>query len=85
MSYAITEYPDTGEIYRKLDALLAMPTVRLRREAMEAALETLDTRCAKSKAMITEAKQYIPGVCSTIYRLIIPSAGDRTRRGPVPV
>ena len=61
MSYAITEYPDTGEIYRKLDALLAMPTVRLRREAMEAWLETLDTRCAKSKAMITEAKQYIPG------------------------
>ncbi|HOC68035.1 MAG: Glutamate-1-semialdehyde 2,1-aminomutase [Candidatus Hydrogenedentes bacterium ADurb.Bin101] len=61
MSYAITEYPDTREIYRKLDALLAMPTVRLRQEAMKTYLQTLDNRCAKSKAMITEARRYIPG------------------------
>ena len=61
MSFAITEYPDTPEIYRKLDTLLALPTVRLRRDAMESWLEHLDTRCARSKTMLTEAKQFIPG------------------------
>jgi len=61
MSYAITQYPDVEAIYQKLDALMAVPTVTVKREAMKAYLEQLDARCAKSKAMIEEAKKYIPG------------------------
>ena len=61
MSYAITQYPDVGEIHRKLDALMSMPPVTVQRDVMKAYLEQLDARCAKSKAMIAEAKEYIPG------------------------
>lgn len=61
MSYAISEYHDTDAIYRELDALMALPPVTLRRDAMQAWLEQLNQRCAKSKAMIAEAKAFIPG------------------------
>lgn len=61
MSYAITAYPDVKEVYRKLDALLALPPVTIRRDAFQTYLEKIDTQCPKSKAMITEAKAYIPG------------------------
>lgn len=61
MSYAITAYPNVMEVYRKLDALLALPPVTIRRDAFQAYLEKIDMQCPKSKAMITEAKAYIPG------------------------
>ncbi len=61
MSYAISEYPDAGAIYRKLDALMKLPPVTLRRDAMQEWLGRLDTRCAKSKAVIEDAKNFIPG------------------------
>jgi len=61
MSYAISEYPNADEIYWKIDGLMALPPLTIRRDAMQAYLEQLETHCAKSKAMITEAKQYIPG------------------------
>ena len=61
MSYAITAYPDVKEVYRKLDTLLSLPPVTIRRDALQAYLEKIDTQCPQSKAMITEAKAYIPG------------------------
>lgn len=61
MSYAITEYPDVREVYRKLDALMKLPPINIRRDAMQGYLEQLDTRCAKSKAMIEDARNFIPG------------------------
>ncbi|MBW7864101.1 MAG: aminotransferase class III-fold pyridoxal phosphate-dependent enzyme [Candidatus Hydrogenedens sp.] len=61
MSYAISEYPDAREIYGKLDALMRRPVVTLRRDAMKGWLDRLDTACAKSKAMIHEAMDFIPG------------------------
>lgn len=61
MSYAITEYPDVREIYRQLDALMKLPPIPLRRDAMQEYLARLDTRCVKSKAMITDARRFIPG------------------------
>ena len=61
MSYAISEYHDTDAIYRDLDTLMALPPVTLRRDAMQQWLEQLNQRCAKSKAMIAEAKEFIPG------------------------
>lgn len=61
MSYAITEYPDARDIQRRLDALMALPPIALRRAAMQDYLRRLDERCPRSKAMIAEAKQFIPG------------------------
>lgn len=61
MSYAITQYPDVGEVYQKLAALMSLPVVTVQRDAMQGYLDHLDTNCAKSKAMIAEAKEYIPG------------------------
>jgi len=61
MSYGIEQYPDAGEIYKQLDVLMSLPPVTIRRDAMQAYLDRLDAACAKSKAMITEAKEFIPG------------------------
>lgn len=61
MAYAITEYPDAKAIYKKIDTLMALPPVTIRRDAMQSYIETLESRCAKSKAMITDAMDYIPG------------------------
>ena len=61
MSYAISEYPDAGAINARIAELMKLPPVTIRRDAMEAYLQQLDTRCAKSKAMIVEAKEFIPG------------------------
>lgn len=61
MSCAITAYPDVKEIYRRLDTLMSMPPVTIRRDALKTYLENIDAQCPKSKAMITEAKTYIPG------------------------
>ncbi len=61
MSYAISQYPDAREIQRKLDALMSVPPVSLRRDAMQAWLRQLDERCGKSKVMVEEAKAFIPG------------------------
>lgn len=61
MSYAITEYPDARAIYDQLDELMKLPPIGIKREAMEGYLSYFEERCPKSKAAITEAKQYIPG------------------------
>lgn len=61
MSYAIAEYLDVAETYRKLDALMSVPPVTIRRDAMQGYLDTLDSRCAQSRAMTAEAKEFIPG------------------------
>lgn len=60
-SYAISEYPDARKILRQLDALVKLPPVALKRSVMQEYLVRLDTQCARSKAMITEAQRYIPG------------------------
>lgn len=61
MSYAIAEYLDVAETYRKLDVLMSVPPVTIRRDAMQGYLDTLDSRCAQSRAMTAEAKKFIPG------------------------
>jgi len=61
MSYSITEYPDAKPIYETLDKLLSLPPLAIEPDAMDRYLQYFETRCAKSKAMITEAQQFIPG------------------------
>ncbi len=59
--YAISEYPDVEQIYRKLDALVAQPLRPIQREKMAEYLDYFQTRCGRSKELTDEAKKLIPG------------------------
>ena len=60
--FAITEYPDVPRVIADLDALIAQPIRRLRRDALQGYLDDyFEKRCQSSKAMTTEAAEYIPG------------------------
>jgi glutamate-1-semialdehyde 2,1-aminomutase len=59
--YSISEYHDTAEVYRKLNYLMQLPIYGIRHEAMEQYLQYFEKQCPKSKEIIAEAKQYIPG------------------------
>ncbi len=60
--YAISNYPEAEKINRELNELIAKPISTIKPEALAAyEKEYFDKKCAKSKAMITEAKQLIPG------------------------
>jgi glutamate-1-semialdehyde 2,1-aminomutase len=60
-AFAIREYPDAEAVMAQLNALIAQPIRRLKKEALAACLSHFDTRCAASKARIEEAKRFIPG------------------------
>jgi glutamate-1-semialdehyde 2,1-aminomutase len=61
-SYAISSYPDVPRVLADLDSLIRQPILRLRREALDRYLaDYFEKGCTKSKAMIDEAKNYIPG------------------------
>lgn len=59
--FAISEYHDTREIYRKAGELLSQPLRKLKPEALEGYLQYYAGRCQASKAMIDQAVNYIPG------------------------
>ena len=60
--FSILKYPDAAEINKKLDALKEMPIYSIKPEVLhEIEAEYFDKKCAKSKAMVDEAKMYIPG------------------------
>jgi glutamate-1-semialdehyde 2,1-aminomutase len=59
--FAISQYHDTAAVYEKLRALVAQPVRHLKPEALEAYLQYYEDHCPKSKAMIHEAMDYIPG------------------------
>jgi glutamate-1-semialdehyde 2,1-aminomutase len=60
--FAISRYPDAVEVTRSLNELKARPIRRLRPDALQSYLDNFyRDGCTKSKAMIDEAKNYIPG------------------------
>jgi glutamate-1-semialdehyde 2,1-aminomutase len=59
--YAISEYPDVNAVYVRLKALTNQPLRPIRRDVMEQCLKYFEQKCAKSKVLTDEAKQYIPG------------------------
>ena len=59
--YAISEYPDTVEIYAQLKNLLSQPLHPIQHERMEEYLTYFDTRCNRSKSLNDEAQKIIPG------------------------
>lgn len=59
--FAISQYPNVQFIYQQLEQLLAQPIRPIQREAMQHYLDYYDQQCSRSKQMIGQAKQYIPG------------------------
>jgi len=59
--YAISEYPDVDEVYKKLNQLIRQPMRPVKREKMQEYLGYFETKCARSKAMTDAAKKLIPG------------------------
>jgi glutamate-1-semialdehyde 2,1-aminomutase len=59
--FAISEYPDTKEVYRQLYKLISSPIRTLKKETLESYEQWFYRECKKSKAMIDEAVKYIPG------------------------
>lgn len=60
--FAITNYPDAAEVNRQLDTLIAKPIYTVKADALKVYEdEYYEKKCAKSKKMIEEAKNLIPG------------------------
>ncbi len=59
--YAISQYPDVDDIYRRLNALTAGPMRPVRRDKMQEYLNYFDKKCVRSKELTDEAKKFIPG------------------------
>ena len=60
-AYAISQYPDVDDIYRRLDALVRQPMRPVRHDRMQEYLAFFDTKCVRSKQLTEEAKKFIPG------------------------
>lgn len=59
--FSISEYHDVRPIYKKLKHLVSLPPQNIQPERMQYYLDWFDKNCPQSKAMIDEAKKYIPG------------------------
>ncbi|MBN8656937.1 MAG: aminotransferase class III-fold pyridoxal phosphate-dependent enzyme [Anaerolineae bacterium] len=59
--YAISEYHDVEEVYKKLNNLVSQPMRHVKREKMQEFLGYFDTQCKRSKELTDEAKKFIPG------------------------
>ena len=59
--YGISHWPDEADILSRMERLVSEPVHHIRPEAMQRYLDYFETRCKGSKAMISEAKNVIPG------------------------
>jgi len=60
--YAITEYPDVKEVTKKLDRLITLPLYSINKKALkEYEEEYFGKKCTRSRAMIDEAADVLPG------------------------
>src|SRR5450759_97922 len=59
--FAISQYPDTVEVYARLKNLINQPLRPVRVGKMREYLDYFDTKCARSKALNEEARKLIPG------------------------
>lgn len=60
--FSISQYPNAREIDAKLNKLIEMPIHTISADALaDYEKNYFEAKCSKSKAMITEAKNYIPG------------------------
>lgn len=59
--FSISKWEEPERIYRDLEALTQQPIWEISEDEHKRVLEHFDTKCAKSKEISTEAKNYIPG------------------------
>jgi len=60
--FAISQYPDAAAVTKKLDYLIQQPMHSINPDVLKKYEEEyFEAKCQKSKAMIDEAKQIIPG------------------------
>ena len=59
--YAISEYHDVDEVYKKLNNLVSQPMRHVKREKIQEFLGYFENQCKRSKALTDEAKKFIPG------------------------
>jgi len=59
--YAISQYHDVDEIYRKLNALIEQPIRRIREDKLKEYLAYFENRCRHSRELTDKAKKFIPG------------------------
>lgn len=59
--YAISQYPDVEDVYRRLNALISQPLFPIRRDKMDEYLRYFNEQCQRSRALTDEAKKIIPG------------------------
>ena len=60
-TYAITQWHDTTDIYRRLNTLINQPLHPVKHEKMKEYLAYFNNQCQKSKKLTDEAKKIIPG------------------------
>jgi glutamate-1-semialdehyde 2,1-aminomutase len=61
-TYGISNYPDADRIISQLDHLIKQPIYTIRHDKLQDYVENyFNRKCAKSKAMIEEAREIIPG------------------------
>ncbi len=59
--YAISKWQDAKTIYKQLGELTSKPIYSISDDELKRVLDYFETRCAKSKEITTEAKNFIPG------------------------
>jgi len=59
--YAISAYPDVEAVYARLEALVGQHLHPVKRAAMDDYLDYFETKCARSKELTDEARDFIPG------------------------
>jgi len=59
--FAISDYHNTQEIYKKLNALLSQRIKPIKRDEIEKYKKYFDEKCTKSHSITSEAMNYIPG------------------------
>ena len=59
--YAISEYPDVKDVYRRLETLVSQPIRPIQRERMQEYLNYFETKCRRSKELNEQAQRLIPG------------------------
>ncbi len=78
--YAISAWPDVGEVNRRLKALVDQPMRPIRRDRMQEFLSYFEQKCGRSKALTDEAKKFIPGGVqhNLAFNYPFPLAVDKT-------
>jgi len=60
-SFSISAYHDVDQVYAGIKNLMAQPPIHMPKDVLDTYIRKIESTCSKSKAMTTEAKEYIPG------------------------